>query len=105
MSTFTKIRDAVEGFFTGPVWNFIKPFVTALEGEEQGVLITAAKNAVSVGFATPGTGEAKMLAALASFTAEVTEKGLPFIESQARALIEVALQSIKTATPPQPIAA
>ncbi|WP_020471451.1 hypothetical protein [Zavarzinella formosa] len=97
MSTFTKIRDAVEGFFTGPVWNFVKPFITALEADEQQVLITAAKNAVSAGFATEGGGEVKMAAALASFTAEVIAKGLPFIESQARALIELALQNAKAA--------
>jgi hypothetical protein len=95
MSTWTKIRDAVESFFTGPVWNFIKPFAQALESEEGQVLITAAENAVAIGFSVPGDGIAKMTAALASFSAEVIAKGLPYIESQARALIEVALQKAK----------
>lgn len=106
MSTFTKIRDAVEGFFTGPVWHFIEPFYKALESAEAQVLITAAENAVQVGFTTPGDGTVKMTAALASFSSEVATKGLPFVESQARALIEVALQKAKAAAPaPTPAAA
>ena len=102
MSTFTKIRDAIEGFFTGPVWNFLKPFVAALESDEANVLITAAENAVAIGFSTAGTGEAKMAAALASFSAEVVAKGLPYAESQARAMIEIALQKAKAAAPAAP---
>lgn len=97
MSTWTKVRDAVESFFTGPVWSFIKPFAEALESEEGQVLIAASENAVQVGFATPGDGIVKMTAALASFSAEIISKGLPFVESQARALIEVALQKAKNA--------
>ncbi len=97
MSLWTKARDAVVGFFEGPLWKFLEPFVTALEKEEGTVLIAAAENAVAVGFGIVGGGEVKMAAALASFTAEVTAKGLPFIESQARALIEVALQKAKNA--------
>lgn len=99
MSTWTKIRDAVEAFFSGPVWGFIKPFAQALESQEGQVLITAAENAVQVGFAAPGDGVAKMLAALAAFSEEVVAKGLPYAESQARALIEVALQKAKSALP------
>jgi hypothetical protein len=93
------------GFFTGPVWHFLKPFVAILESEGAHILITAAENAVAIGFATAGTGEAKMAAALASFSAEVVANGLPFIESQARALIEVALQSVKTTGPAIPVPA
>jgi hypothetical protein len=99
MSTWTKVRDAIEGFFSGPVWSFLKPFVAVLESEGSHILIAAAQNAVAVGFATAGNGEVKMLAALASFSAEVVANGLPFIESQARAMIEVALQSAKAAVP------
>ncbi len=98
MSTFTKIRDAIEGFFSGAVWTFIKPFVLTLESQGGQILIAAAESAVVAG-ATAGGGAAAMTAALASFEAEVVSKGLPFIESQARALIEVALQKAKTALP------
>lgn len=97
MSTWTKVRDAVENFFTGTVWSFVKPFVTALETEGGPILITAAETAVTVGMGVAGDGAIKMAAALASFEAEVVAKGLPFIESQGRALIEVALQAAKGA--------
>ncbi len=99
MSTFTKIRDYVESFFTGPVWSFIKPTIMALESAEGTVLINAAENGVAVGFSTPGDGTIKMAAALASFSTEVVAKGMPFLESQARALIELALQKAKAAVP------
>ncbi len=98
MSTWTKIRDAVEGFFSGPVWTFVKPFIQIIESQGGQILITAAENAVVAG-ATAGGGAAAMTAALASFEAEVVAKGLPFVESQARALIEVALQKAKAALP------
>ena len=98
MNTWTKIRDAIESFFSGTVWNFIKPFIESIEQNGGHILIVAAENAVAVGFATGGGNNAKMAAALASFSAEVVAKGLPFIESQARALIEVALQKLKAAT-------
>lgn len=102
MSTFTKIRDAIEAFIEGPIWSFIKPFIKALESEEGQVLIMAAENAVAVGFAVTGGGAAAMAAALASFEAEVIAKGLPYLQSQARALIEVALQKAKAAAVPVP---
>ena len=98
MSTFTKLRDTFFSFIEGPLWNFLKPFVDALESQGSTILIAAAENAVAVGFATAGGGQVAMAAALASFSAEVVEKGLPFVESQARALIEVALQKAKTST-------
>lgn len=97
MSTWTKVRDAIESFLSGEVWNFIKPFVETIESNGGQILITAAENAVAVGFTAQGSGEVKMTTALASFTAEVVAKGLPFIESQARALIELALQKAKAA--------
>jgi hypothetical protein len=102
MSTWVKLRDAVEAFFTGPVAAFISPFLKAIEQQGPTLLIAAAENAVAAGFAAPGAGEAKMVAALASFSAEMVAKGLPFVESQARALIEVALQNAKAATAPAP---
>lgn len=97
MSLFTKIRDEVEAFFTGPVWTFVKPFVQTLETEGGPILLAAAEAAVGVGFGAAGDGAAKMAAALAAFEAEVVSKGVPFIESQGRALIEVALQKAKGA--------
>lgn len=94
MSFITKI----EAFIFGPVWAFVKPFITIIESEGGQLLIAAAENAVLAGAtAITGGGAAAMSAALASFEAEVVAKGLPFIESQARALIEVALQRAKTA--------
>lgn len=102
MSAWTKVRDAVEGFFSGPVWTFIKPFVTVLESQGGQILITAAENAVMVG-AIGGGGAAAMAVALASFEKEVIANGLPFIESQARALIEVALQKAKAVLPVVPV--
>lgn len=95
MSTWTKFRDNVELFFTSTVWNFMKPFVAILESQGSSILIAAAENAVAIGFSTSGGGQVAMAAALASFSAEVVAKGLPFIESEARALIEVALQNVK----------
>ena len=108
MSTWTHLRDAVEGFFTGTVWTFLKPFVVSIERNGGRILIAAAENAVQAGFAATGGGQASMAAALASFSAQVVAEGLPFIESQARALIEVALQKAKAAVPtpaPAPAAA
>lgn len=99
MSIFTKIRDEVESFFTGPVWTFLKPFVHTLESEGGPILLAAAEGAVAVGFSTTGGGAAAMTAALSFFESQVVGKGLPFIESQARALIEVALQNAKSALP------
>ena len=97
MSTWTKIRDEFISFITGPLWDFIHPFITAVEKQGGAILVAAAENAVAVGFTAPGDGQAKMAAALASFASEMAAKGLPFIESQARALIEVALQKAKGA--------
>lgn len=99
MSTFTKIRDAFLAFLEGPVWDFIHPFLIALEAGGTQILLTAAENAVVSGFAAGGDGHAKMAAALDAFKAEVSGKGIPFIESQARTLIELALQKAKAANP------
>ena len=108
MSTWTHVRDAVEKFFSGTVYNFLKPFIDTIEQNGGQILIAAAENAVQVGFATAGGGQAAMAAALAAFSAEVVSQGLPFFESQARALIELALQKAKAAVPapaPAPVAA
>lgn len=97
MSAWTKLRDSIEDFFTHHIWTWFKPFVDSIEHGGGALLITAAENAVAAGFSADGDGNAKMAAALASFTEEITSKGMPFIESQARALIEVALQKAKAA--------
>src|SRR4051812_10998805 len=107
MSKFTDFRDAVELVFTH-LWDFLVPFLKQVEAGGIGILLPAAENAVAAGFATPGDGTVKMAAALASFSAEVTAKGLPFVESEARALIELALQKAKSAAPvpaPAPVPA
>lgn len=79
---------------------FLKPWAAQLEQEGKTVLIDAAQAAVTVGEATPGSGEDKMLAALAAFAASCVKESLPYIESEARALIEVALQNFKAALAP-----
>lgn len=95
MSTWTKVRDAVEDFFTGTVMSFLKPFISTLESQGGSILISAAETAVTAGFAATGGGSAAMAAALSVFESQVVANGIPFIESQARALIEVALQNVK----------
>lgn len=75
---------------------FLQPFAANIEKGGAQILIAAAESAVSVGFAAPGDGVAKMAAALAAFSTDVAAKGIPYLESQARALIEVALQNAKT---------
>jgi len=100
MSTFTKIRDAVEGFFSGSVWTFIKPTVQLIESQGGQILVSAAETAVVAGAAAAtGGGSAAMTAALTSFESTVVANGLPFIESQGRALIELALQKAKASLP------
>jgi hypothetical protein len=99
------IWDAIKHLFVSTsqaIIEFLQPFALAIEQGGEEILITAAKNAVQVGFAAPGDGSAKMAAALAAFTEEVTAKGLPFLENQARALIEVALQNAKASAAPSP---
>ncbi|WP_435007973.1 hypothetical protein P12x_005239 [Tundrisphaera lichenicola] len=95
MSAFTKARDAVIAFLTGPLWDFIHPFIVAIEVEGAHLLLTAAENAVTAGFNVAGDSREKMDAALNSFKSEVTSNGHTFIESQARTLIELALQKAK----------
>lgn len=92
------ILATIEAFFIGPVYSFLKPFISTLESQGSSILIAAAEAGVAAGFATTGGGTAAMAAALGVFETQVTTEGLPFIESQARALIEVALQNVKTAT-------
>ena len=95
MSKFTEIRDAVFSFFTGPVWTFLHPVITLLLHDGSAILISAAENAVTAGFAA--NGQEAMAIALKTFEVEVVAKGVPFIESQARSLIELALQKAKAA--------
>jgi hypothetical protein len=77
---------------------FLKPFALAIEQGGEAILIAAAENAVQTGFSATGSGAERMAAALKSFEEEVVEKGKPFMESQARTLIEIALQNAKVAT-------
>ena len=100
MSLWVKVRNAVTSFFTGTMYNFLKPFIDTIERNGGQILIAAAENAVQVGFATTGGGQAAMAAALKAFASQVASQGLPFIESQARAMIELALQRAKAAVPP-----
>lgn len=78
------------------VLNFLKPVAQKVTADE----IEIAEAAVAVGAATPGTGEVKMLAALAYFASQSLAKEIPYIESQARVLIEIALQNAKASAPP-----
>jgi len=96
MSKFTRFRDKIVSFFSNDLWEFFSPFVKSLEKAGSQLLITAAENAVERGFNANGSGQEKMAAALAEFQIEVKAKGLPFIESQARTLIELALQKAKS---------
>jgi hypothetical protein len=106
MSLWTKLRDDVEGFFSGPVWAFLKPAVTLIESEGGQILIAAAEAGVAAGAAAAtGGGSAAMTAALDVFKTQVVANGLPFIESQGRTLIELALQKAKAAIPAAPAAA
>jgi len=54
--------------------------------------------AVAAAEAMPGTGEAKMAAALASLTASLATKGLALAETELRSLLENALLQFKSAT-------
>ena len=106
MSIFTNpskvlhnMLDSFTAFIQGPLWSFLKPVVLVLETEGGPILIAAAENAVAVGFTIVGGGAPAMAAAIKSFEDEIVAKGLPFIESQARALIEMALQKAKTTIP------
>lgn len=103
------IVHEVEGVFESTskkVAQFLKPFAAQLEAQGKVILIDAAQSAVAVGEATPGSGEVKMLAALAAFAATTAKEGVPYLESEARALIEVALQNVKAllAPAPEPVA-
>lgn len=75
------------------VLEFIKPVAQKITADE----IAIAEAAVAEGFSTPGTGEVKMAAALTYFLAQTVAKQIPYLESQARVLIEIALQNAKVA--------
>lgn len=72
---------------------FIKPIAIQIKDDEIGI----AEAAIAVGATTSGDGQAKMTAALAYFAQQSLTKEIPFVESQARALIEIALQNAKSA--------
>jgi hypothetical protein len=92
------ITDLV-AFLKGPFWAFIAPTVKLVESQGGAILVAAAENAVAIGFATTGGGQVAMAAALKSFESEIVAKGLPFVESEARLLIEAALQKAKASVP------
>lgn len=80
------------------VADFLKPYWSEFETQGKVILIDAAKSAVQVGKDTPGDGIEKMQAALAAFAATVIAEGLTYAESEARLLIETALQNDKIAS-------
>lgn len=71
---------------------FIKPIAIQIKDDE----IAIAEAAIAVGAVASGDGQAKMTAALAYFAQQSLAKEIPFVESQARALIEIALQNAKS---------
>jgi hypothetical protein len=109
MSVFTNplkvlehARDTLVSFISGPFWAFVQPVAQIVESKGGQILLTAAENGVIAG-ATTGNGAAAMAAALASFEKEVVANGVPFIESEARVLIEMALQKAKAKIPAAPV--
>ena len=80
---------------TAKLETFLKPYVAKLKAEGKEVLVDAAEAAVTAGEAAPGDGTAKMLVALTAFAAVCTKESLPYVESEARSLIEIALQNFK----------
>lgn len=99
-TTAKKIEVAIEGVFEKEkptIAAFFAPVIATVEQDG----VDAAETAVAVGESTPGTGAAKMEAALASFIATFAAKAIPYVESEARMLIEVALQKLRAlVTPP-----
>ena len=70
---------------------FLNPILQLATAE----LIAIAENAVAAGFAAGGNNSDKMAAALDYFRRKVKTTGRDFVESQARLLIELALQKAK----------
>lgn len=96
MSTWTAARDKVVAFIIGPVWGFLRPIAKIVWQRGGAILLQAAENAVGAGFASGGSNQSRMEVALTVFQKEIKAYGIPFIESQARALIELALQKVKS---------
>lgn len=97
---WTEIRDAIEAFFVShesAIVNFFKPFALALEKDGKQILIDAAMAAVTAAESTPGGGQAKMAAALAMIAETLQKEGVAYVESEARAAAELALQNLKAA--------
>jgi len=76
------------------VADFLKPYWSKFVND---VLIDAAKKAVDEAEASGGTGVEKMTKALAVFSAICVQESIEFIETEARALIEIALLNKKIA--------
>ena len=85
---------AIKAFFLRvkpDILAFIQPILKLLTSE----LVAIAERAVSAGFAAGGDNGDKMKTALEYFRKSVERQGREFIESQARTLIELALQKSK----------
>lgn len=94
-----KIEDGYEAVVTWvkgiapAVLAFLKPVAQQVTTDE----IAIAEASVAVGFTTPGDGAVKLLAALAYFASQSAAKEIPYVESRARTLVEIALQNAKAA--------
>lgn len=77
----------------------IKPdilaFITPILKFATSELVLIAEKAVSTGYAAGGSNQEKMQAALDYFRKSAERQGREFLESQARTLIELALQKAK----------
>lgn len=69
------------------------------------VVIQAAENAVAAAVTVPGGGAVKAAAALASATLELTTAGVPIIENDLKAAIQVAYNNLPASVASTPAAA
>lgn len=95
---FESLEYRIEGLFSAgahAVAIAIKNNAATFQGDIVAFLKQAAMDAVAAAASTPGTGEAKMLAAIASFTAELATKGLALAENEARLILENAYAEFK----------
>jgi hypothetical protein len=99
-----KIHDLVHSFGhwfvseSQEVVNFLKPVAKVLERDGKHALLTAAISAVGqveAQFTAPSSGGNKMSAALRIVEDTLVSAGLSFVESEARTVIEIALQGLK----------
>lgn len=113
MSEWTDKRDAfwahVESFFTTlkgrvtalleagveSVTTAISTAAPAFEGDIVAFLKQTALDCVVAAETTGGDGQAKMAAALATFLTDVTAKGIPLAQNDARIILENAVAAFK----------